>query len=119
MSVTNITKEEYLSAIAIIKEYKEQKCKKYIKEFVCICCKKNTINPMYLDENPIDPLKQEKGMWENGTVFLLNYGYGSSHDLDNYYAALCDECTTDLDKSGIIIDHHELSDRIGKDELPF
>lgn len=41
--------------------------------------------------------------WDGGTVDVISPGYGSSHDEDLYYIALCDECITKLKDKGKII----------------
>jgi len=60
------------------------------KEYTCCVCKDKVISR-------IDP-----SMWADGTVSKITFGYGSIHDTDSYYIAICDECITELKESGLI-----------------
>lgn len=90
-------------------EVRVELAKTFVKDKVCICCEKAIIIPtLSLDENPIDPLNQGKSSWTDGTVEMISCGYGSVHDLESYFIAICDSCITDRLKKGIIENYKDI-----------
>jgi hypothetical protein len=88
---------------------------KYVKEEkTCIVCKKNKVTlETKLHSLPVDPLKQhEDGMWNNGTVERISFGYGSRHDLSTYYIAVCDDCIEEAIKAGVVENMLDISHNI-------
>ena len=55
--------------------------------FTCMCCD-TTLK--YCDGFPENDWVS--AAIDGGTVFRFSVGYGSTHDGDIYYAALCDKC---------------------------
>ena len=94
-----ISKEEYQRAKKLIEEYEMQTNKSLIKDHICICCKKNKITPLCSDITKLS--EQEKGMWNNGTVEKISFGYGSIKDTNAYIISICDECIENLEKGGL------------------
>ena len=72
----------------------------------CICCKKNNVVPMDTTIKEEDILWKnqkvdgqntyyrtiENEMVDNGTIDIINAGYGSTHDGDRILLAICDDC---------------------------
>ena len=81
----------------------------------CICCKKNNVLPMEVafPKNKDNLRSEEEILWKNekdktstqdyyrtienemvnnGTIDILNAGYGSRHDGDRIILAICDDC---------------------------
>jgi len=76
----------------------------------CICCKKDNVTP--LDPRGVNEetkseedlvWKKEKlrdgtlstvnnGMINNGIIHIIDAGYGSTHDGDQFIIAICDDC---------------------------
>jgi len=110
-----INKEEYNSALDIVKQYERELNRKLIKDKTCICCKINVIKPMSgmsLDYGSVEPLKQEVGPWDGGDVCRIDLGYGSRFDTSSFYIGLCDDCIEDLYRNGIIENIKDLRDKI-------
>ena len=105
--------------IELHEEIKLENAKAYVKDKTCICCKTNIIKPLYPPEEiPLDPLEQERGPWDGGIVKLITGGYGSRHDMESYYIALCDSCLSDLWTAGYAESYRDLKKSVlGKNEL--
>ena len=70
----------------------------------CICCKKNNVTPEKLSYEEEDILwensKRPDGslatvnneMVNNGIIHIIDAGYGSKHDGDQFIIAICDDC---------------------------
>ena len=82
----------------------------------CICCKKNNVVPeihSYTKKSMIgaeDKLTEEDILWkdskrpdgslvnvnnemiDNGIIHIIDAGYGSTHDGDQFVIAICDDC---------------------------
>lgn len=82
----------------------------------CICCKKNNVIPeihSYTKKSMIgaeDKLTEEDILWkdskrpdgslvnvnnemiDNGIIHIIDAGYGSTHDGDQFVIAICDDC---------------------------
>jgi len=82
----------------------------------CICCKKNNVTPypspisskISTEDSP--PQNEEDVLWKeerredgsfvnvnneminNGIIHIIDAGYGSSHDGDQFVIAICDDC---------------------------
>ena len=82
----------------------------------CICCKKNNVIPntppvsskIATEDSP--PQNEEDILWkdskrpdgslvnvnnemiDNGIIHIIDAGYGSSHDGDQFIIAICDDC---------------------------
>lgn len=79
----------------------------------CICCKKNNVIP-YPSKMPTEedstPQNEEDVLWkserrpdgsfvnvnnemiDNGIIHIIDAGYGSKHDGDQFVIAICDDC---------------------------
>lgn len=79
----------------------EEELGKAVKPKNCIVCQENIINPLYPDM-PIHPLEQQSGLWNDGAVAEIRPGFGSRHDMESYYIAICDPCLTKLASNGMI-----------------
>lgn len=85
----------------------------------CICCDKDAINPIS-DEKT----SEEEYLWEtetrnvgddirsfninnrmisNGIAHIIDAGYGSTHDGDQFIIAICDECITKKVEDGSLL----------------
>lgn len=91
--------EEYKKALKIVKIFEGERNKNFITDYTCCVCQINKIYP--INPETIEPLKQQKGMWSNGLVELVQPGYGSIHDLEQFFIAICDDCIGDLNKTDI------------------
>ena len=96
----------------------------------CICCKQDKIKPISHtnektdEESHIwDVIKTEisdkesqeyfgtkvrienanNRMWDGGIVHVIDAGYGSSHDTDQYIIAICDDCITKEVEEGTLL----------------
>lgn len=88
----------------------------------CICCEKNKIKPSGLFKGKIneeshiwDKVERERGdgekwtettnnrMWDGGIVYIIDAGYGSSHDTDRFVIAICDDCVSKKKESGTLL----------------
>lgn len=107
-------KPEYIKAKESIKKYEQEISKHYVTPKTCCICEVNSVEP--IETAIIDPLKQEKGMWNSGVVERLSCGYGSKHDLNSYYIAICDDCISNLIENRLAVDFKELSKQV-KDKL--
>jgi hypothetical protein len=101
-----IKKEEYDKALATVQTYNEQLNLHIVNNRTCCVCKEKVISN--IEVNIIHPLRQEQGMWADGTVEKITFGYGSKHDMTSYYIAVCDDCITELKESGLATDLKEL-----------
>lgn len=95
------TKEEYDKAQETIQKYREESNLNFIKECKCAICKDKIVKPIRPEH--CDPLKQECGMWDDGVIEKINFGYGSRHDSESFYIAICDDCISDLEKKGLAV----------------
>lgn len=108
---SNISEQQYADAAKIVEEYNIQKNKSLIKNMTCICCRKNEIKPLAgtgLADGYINPLEQERGCWDDGTVDKVTFGYGSKHDCRTFYIAICDDCLSDLEVNDLVTDLSKL-----------
>lgn len=102
-----ISKDQYRQAKELIEAYELQLSQEAILNLQCISCNK-AMQPLEGYLPALDKL--QSGAWEDGTVALVSFGYGSRlHDNDSYYVALCDQCMQDRIKQGIVIHYHSLS----------
>lgn len=84
----------------------------------CICCKKNNVVPENyrsgFSETEEDVLyfKKEKNgstlninneMVDNGIIHIIDAGYGSSHDGDQFIIAICDDCINVNKEDGTLL----------------
>jgi hypothetical protein len=80
----------------------------------CICCKKNNVipntPPIKISTEDSPPQHEEDILWkdskrpdgslvnvnnemiDNGIIHIIDAGYGSTHDGDQFVIAICDEC---------------------------
>jgi hypothetical protein len=69
----------------------------------CICCKKNIVKPHDVKEEDV---KEEDLIWDenraidrhmvdDGIIHIINAGYGSKHDGDQFIIAICDDCISE------------------------
>jgi hypothetical protein len=94
-----ISKDEYFEAKELTKKFEAQQNSKHVESYTCINCKEKEITPM----NPerIDMMRQDKGMWNDGTVALISFGYGSRLDLTEFFVGICDNCMESLEQSAL------------------
>jgi len=95
-----ISKQKFEKAQAICTAYHAQVNKTSIKSYNCCVCENELITPIY-PEN-ISTNAQEDGLWNNGIVGIIHCGWGSAHDMDKYYIAICDTCIRGLAEADII-----------------
>ena len=93
----------------------------------CICCKKNSVVPeihSYTKENMRgveDKLTEEDILWksskrpdgslvnvnsemvDNGIIHIIDAGYGSTHDGDQFVIAICDDCIKENKEDGTLL----------------
>lgn len=90
----------------------------------CICCKKNNIIPMspHKDWNGTPTIftkrektiKEEDILWSDkkgidseclndGVAGIIDAGYGSTHDGDQFIIAICDDCIKENKESGVLL----------------
>jgi len=74
-----IKKEDYLKAEETVRKYKEQTNSELACKRTCCVCKTKVIEP--ISPETLNPLKQEQGMWSDGVVEKITFGYGSSNDM--------------------------------------
>jgi hypothetical protein len=72
---------------------------------------KTTIN-LLMEEPQVFPFNKE--LWKEGGVTRISFGYGSRHDLQSFYIAICDSCTEKLIKENIIVDTKDISKKISE-----
>ena len=76
----------------------------------CICCKKNNVIPLDPNGGIKDTQSEEDLIWKkekrkdgslvnvnneminNGIIHIIDAGYGSTHDGDQFIIAICDDC---------------------------
>ncbi len=77
----------------------------------CICCKKNNVVPIDTKHQKGEPkMLEEDILWkdskrkdgslvnvnnemiDNGIIHIIDAGYGSKHDGDQFIIAICDDC---------------------------
>ena len=70
----------------------------------CICCKKNNVKPSNYSGTT---QSEEERLWQNegstidnemindGIIQIIEAGYGSIHDGDQFIIAICDQCIKD------------------------
>jgi hypothetical protein len=86
----------------------------------CICCKKNNVvptgRPYIKREKPEEYILWEKNkrpdgslvnvnneMIDNGIIHIIDAGYGSSHDGDQFIIAICDDCIKNNSEDGTLL----------------
>jgi hypothetical protein len=83
----------------------------------CICCKKDNVKPNRGESN----LNEEKILWlnetrsdgrtlninnemvYNGIIHVIDAGYGSSYDGDQFIIAICDDCIKENREDGTLL----------------
>ena len=80
----------------------------------CICCKKNNVLPVSYTKESMrgleEKIEEEDILWkdskrpdgslvnvnnemiDNGIIHIIDAGYGSTHDGDQFVIAICDDC---------------------------
>jgi hypothetical protein len=86
----------------------------------CICCKKNNIIPenyrsgfSETEEDVLFFKKERKSdgstlninneMVDNGIIQIIDAGYGSKHDGDQFIIAICDDCIKENKENGTLL----------------
>lgn len=90
----------------------------------CICCKKNNVIPenyrsgfseteeevLYLKKERRSDLSHSQGplninneMIDNGIIQVIDAGYGSNHDGDQFIIAICDDCIKENKEDGTLL----------------
>ena len=101
----------------------------------CICCKKNNVIPetfSYTKENMRgveDKLTEEDILWkdskrsdgslvnvnnemiDNGIIHIIDAGYGSTHDGDQFVIAICDYCIKENLEDATLLYYDSMFDR--------
>ena len=106
-----IKKKDYEKALNTVRAYNEQLSLHSVSNRTCCVCKEKVISKV--NEKSIHPLLQEQGMWADGAVEKITFGYGSKHDMDSFYIAVCDDCIDELKESGLATDFRELKKKYG------
>jgi len=102
-----IDKEKYLKAKQEVSEYEEKMNLTLCKDRTCCVCQEKVIKSIRGEY--LDPLRQESGMWDDGVVEKITFGFGSrQHDMESFYIAMCDDCMTDLLKKGLATNVKEI-----------
>ena len=102
----------------------------------CICCKKDNVLTLLYGEEKVSEedyiwVEEErvgvKGkvnlrntnsrMWDNGIVHIIDAGYGSSHDTDQYVIAICDDCIAAQVAEGNLLYYGNYMSKYGVKEL--
>ena len=101
-------------------DYKKNKNKKDISIMYCICCKKNNVIPenhrggfSETEEDVLYFKKERKAdgstlninneMVDNGIIHIIDAGYGSIHDGDQFIIAICDGCINKNKEDGTLL----------------
>lgn len=84
----------------------------------CICCKKNNVTTDSFGKKDIP---EEDILWksskrpdgslvnvnsemiDNGIIHIIDAGYGSTHDGDQFVIAICDDCIKENKKDGTLL----------------
>jgi len=96
----------------------------------CICCKKNNVKPMGIASEEDLLWKNEKDersnqvyyktieseMVDNGTIDILNAGYGSKHDGERILLAICDDCIKENLADGTLLYFSNYMTKIGVED---
>jgi hypothetical protein len=94
----------------------------------CICCKKNNVNltgvigsPSTTDSFGKKNITEEDLLWkvskrpdgslvnvnsemiDNGIIHIVDAGYGSTHDGDQFLIAICDKCIKENKEDGTLL----------------
>ena len=84
----------------------------------CICCKKNNVIPenyrsgfSETEEDVLYFKKERNGstlninneMVDNGIIHIIDAGYGSKHDGDQFIIAICDDCIKENKEDGTLL----------------
>ena len=105
-----VTKSEYQQSLDKVKQYERQMQKELVSDYTCCVCKTNKItSPEGINTDVLD---QESAVWDGGTVTRITFGYGSVHDSDAYYVAICDTCIPKLKKDQLIVSIEELENKV-------
>lgn len=102
-----ITRNDFEKAEKVINAYKVELNKALVVSRICVCCRTKEIKPLEgtgLAEGQIKATEQEQGCWNGGTIEKVTFGYGSRHDMRDFYVAICDDCIEQLEKDGLIVD---------------
>jgi hypothetical protein len=85
----------------------------------CICCKRDNVTPY--DEMTNNSYSEEELLWgteettdgrirtinnrsaNDGIIHMIDAGYGSTHDGDQFIIAICDECIRENVKDGTLL----------------
>jgi hypothetical protein len=105
-----IDKNEYEKALETVLEYTEQQNMHLVKNRTCCVCKE--VDVTKIEPKSIHPLRQEQGMWGDGVVEKVTFGYGSKHDMDSFYIAICDSCISNLEESGLATNIRDLKKKM-------
>lgn len=89
----------------------KEELKIHTKEKICIVCRKNTIKDLGISPW-INPLQQQRGIWEDGIVEVVTPGYGSKYDLSSLLIAICDDCLEERINDGIIENTKQIEKQI-------
>lgn len=86
----------------------------------CICCKKNNVKPLDVSSKKSDKSEEDllwskvtkpdgkihtisNEMINNGIIEIIDSGYGSIHDGDQFIIAICDRCIDENLKDGTLL----------------
>lgn len=112
----------------------------------CICCKKNNIKPSPIADNESKMTEEEflwssdskeldengrkyygksvlvtnvnNRLWDGGVVQIIDAGYGSSHDTDQFIIGICDDCISkELETGNLLFYNNYMSPGMVKDDI--
>lgn len=106
-----ITKTEAKIAKKLVERYNTQVHTQFKRIYTCICCKDKKIDPI---DNQADLLSPDQQNWYGGAVFMVDFGYGSDHDLSSFLMGVCDSCVNDLIKEKFIVNAEKLENDLKK-----
>lgn len=104
-----IRPDKYRQAKKTIEEYENQLSEKLVNNYTCICCKKAILEPIW-DLPPAT--EQHRGIWRDGTVSLVSFGFGSRNDMTSFLVAICDDCIEEADNLGIVVNYNKLKKHV-------
>jgi len=84
--------------------------------FFCICCSK-PIRKLYKESSYLK-VSIESDAYNDGMVDSISGGYGSNHDTDVFFVAICNDCTNKAIKDGrLVYKYNYMFSNINKEEI--
>ncbi len=109
--------EKYKKLKKEIYDYEQDILKNNLVKHICVSCKTNLIDVVFPEHDISydDATNQDNMMHLNGGVGTISFGYGSLHDMQTYYVALCDKCVDDLENLKILHNKYRIKQDIKKE----